>query len=57
MLDRNVKALVTAMSSTVVDDSEPASFAAQSTFNWGMANDALAECAACLMDESVNTPI
>lgn len=53
--NRNVKTLVTPLTSAVVDDTGPASFAAQLSLNSGMVKTAVAECAACLADLFVST--
>lgn len=55
VVGKGYSALVTAMTSTVVDDTGPASFAAQLTLNSGIVNAGVAGCAACLTDPPGNT--
>lgn len=57
VFDRNVKALVAAMTCAIVDNSGPATLAAQLILSTGMVNAAVAENAACFTDSSVNTLI
>lgn len=57
VLNRNVMALVTEMTSAFVDDSGSASFVSQLILDSGMVNAIMADSPPCLMDPFANTVI